>query len=369
MGGGVRDTSIDIEAHRAGAARCAHQEHATGRGVTMPKRVRWNAAVAATVMAAAAVMAATVMVAAPGAARAQAWPAKSIRMIVPYPPGGLSDVFARLIGDRLARVLGQSVVIDNRPGGNTIIGTQATAQAAPDGYTLLLTNGALSINQSLVGNLPYDLDRDLAPVIWLGESYGLMVVNGDLPAKTFPDFIRLARAKPGEIAVAVPGLGTNYRIALEQLKEIAHIDVAMIPYKGSAPAISDVIGGQVQAGIDSLVPLAPQVKDGKLLALAVLAATRTPDLPDVPTTAEVGFPDVVIYGYNAILVAAATPRPIIDRLNAAVNDVLGDPDTIARGRTLGLRIGGGTPEQLKRIMDQATQIYARVIKTANIKVD
>src|SRR6266481_3929547 len=137
---------------------------------------------------------------------AQTWPTKSIRLIVPYPPGGLSDVFARLIGDKLGRLLGQSVVIDNRPGGNTIIGTQATAQAAPDGYTLLLTNGALSINQSLVANLPYDLDKDLAPVVWLGESYGLIVVNDKVPARTFPELIALARAQPGKITVAVPGL-------------------------------------------------------------------------------------------------------------------------------------------------------------------
>src|SRR5260221_9344114 len=206
---------------------------------------------------------------------AQSWPTKSIRIVVPYPPGGLSDVFARLIGDKLARVLGQSVVIDNRPGGNTIIGTQATAQAAPDGYTVLLTNGALSINQSLVASLPYDLDKDLAPVVWLGESYGLIVVNDKVPARTFPELIALARAQPGKITVAVPGLGTNYRIALEQLKDITGVDLVLVPYKGSAPAISDVIGGQVQAGIDSLVPLAPQVKDGKLRALAVLRATLT----------------------------------------------------------------------------------------------
>jgi tripartite-type tricarboxylate transporter receptor subunit TctC len=328
----------------------------------MRKGLMWCAAVA---------MAAAM---APGGAHAQIspaqnWPAKSIRIIVPYPPGGLSDVFARLIGDKLARVLGQSVVIDNRPGGNTIIGTQATAQSAPDGYTLLLTNGALSINQSLVNSLPYDLDKDLAPVIWLGESYGLIVVNDKVPAKTFPDLIKLAKAQPGKIAVAVPGLGTNYRIALEQLKDATGVDLVLVPYKGSAPAISDVIGGQVQAGIDSLVPLAPQVKDGKLRALAVLAATRAPDLPEVPTTAEVGLPDVVIYGYNAILAPAATPRPVIEKLNAAVNEVLSDPDTIARGRALGLRIGGGPPQQLKQIMDKVTEIYAKVIKSANIKPD
>jgi len=331
------------------------------RGMTMRTAPMGRAVLAAAVAA--------VAVLAPAAAQAPVWPTKSIRLIVPYPPGGLSDVFARLIGDKLGRLLGQSIVIDNRPGGNTIIGTQATAQAAPDGYTLLLTNGALSINQSLVTNLPYDLDKDLAPVIWLGESYGLIVVNDKVPAKTFPELIRLARERPGQLAVAVPGLGTNYRIALEQLKDITGVDLVLVPYKGSAPAISDVIGGQVQIGIDSLVPLAPQVKDGKVRALAVLAATRTPDLPDVPTTAEAGLPDVVIYGYNAILAPAATPRPIIDRLNAAVNQVLGDPDTIARGRTLGLRIGGGPPEQLRETMNKVTEIYAKVITSANIKPD
>ena len=302
-----------------------------------------------------------------GVAHAQTWPTKSIRMIVPYPPGGLSDAFARLIGDKLGQILGQSIVIDNRPGGNTIIGTQATAQSAPDGYTLLLTNGTLSINQSLVANLPYNLEKDLAPVIWLGESYGLVVVNDKVPAKTFPDLIKLAKEKPGQLTVAVPGLGTNYRIALEQLKEITDINLTMVPYKGSAPAITDVLAGQVQAGIDSLVALAPHVKDGKLRALAVLSAARTPDLPDVPTTAEVGLPDVVIYGYNAILAPGGTPRAIVDKVNAAVNEVLAQPDTIARGRTLGLRIGGGSPEVLKQTIDKVTDIYARVIKSANIK--
>jgi tripartite-type tricarboxylate transporter receptor subunit TctC len=295
------------------------------------------------------------------------WPIRSIRIIVPYPPGGLSDVFARLIGDKLARRLGQSIVIDNRPGGNTIIGTQATAQSAPDGYTLLLTNGALSINQSLVDNLPYDLDKDLAPVIWLGESYGVLVVNGKLAAKTLPELVNLAKARPGKLSVGVPGAGTNYRIAIEQLKDITGIDVTVVPYKGSAPAISDVVGGQIDVEIDSIVPLAPQIRDGKIRALAVLTATRTPDLPEVPTTAEAGLPELILYGYNAILATSATPRPIINKINAAVNEVLVDPDTIARGRTLGLRIGGGPPEQLKNIMDKVTEIYAKVIKSANIK--
>src|SRR5260221_1964471 len=159
---------------------------------------------------------------------AQTWPAKSIRVIVPYPPGGLSDVFARLIGYKLGRLLGQSIVIDNRPGGNTIIGTQATAQSTPDGYTLLLTNGALSINQSLVPNLPYDLDKDLAPVVWLGEGYGIIVVNDKGPAKNLPELVRLAKERPGKPPDGAPGAGTNYPIPGKQINDITGHDVTLV---------------------------------------------------------------------------------------------------------------------------------------------
>jgi tripartite-type tricarboxylate transporter receptor subunit TctC len=303
----------------------------------------------------------------PDATHAQTWPTQSIRIIVPYPAGGLSDVFARLIAERLGQALGQSVVVDDRPGGNTIIGTQVTAQSTPDGYTLLLTNAALSINQNIVLNLPYDLRKDLAPVIYLGESYGLIVVTAGFKAKTLPEMIAMAKAAPGQYSVAVPGLGTNYRIALEQLKEIAGVDLLMVPYKGSPPAITDVIAGQVPIGIDSLVPLAPQVKAGRLRALAVLSTTRAPDLPDVPTTAEAGLPDVVMYGYNALLAPAGTPRAVIEKINAAINDILIQPDTIAQAQKLGLRLGGGPPEKLKETIDSVTATYARVVKAANIK--
>jgi tripartite-type tricarboxylate transporter receptor subunit TctC len=303
----------------------------------------------------------------PEAGSAQAWPTQPIRIIVPYPAGGLSDVFARLIADRLGQALGQSVVVDNRPGGNTIIGTQATVQAPADGYTLLLTNAALSINPIITLNLPYDLDRDLAPVIYLGESLGLIVMSGGVKASTLPELIAMAKAAPGKYSVAVPGLGTPYRMALEQLKQIADIDLLMVPYKGSPPAINDVIAGQVSIGIDSLVPLAPQVKAGRLRALAVLSTSRSPDLPDVPTSAETGLPDVVIFNYNALLAPAGTPGPVIEKLNAAVNAVLVQPDTIAQAQKLGLRLGGGPPDKLKATIARVSEVYARVSKAADIK--
>jgi len=205
---------------------------------------RWSIRLAACAIA---------FVTAAGTAQAQNWPTKPIRMIVPYPAGGLSDVFARLVGDKLGQILGQSIVIDNRPGGNTIIGTQATAQAAPDGYVLLLTNGALSINQSLVANLPYNLDKGLAPVIWLGESYGLIVVNDKVPARTFPELIALARAQPGKITVAVPGLGSgahallasmihqSKRIVLRDLRELEDGTFAAAVTVNGANVASDPI--------------------------------------------------------------------------------------------------------------------------------
>ena len=304
---------------------------------------------------------------APAAVVAQTWPTQSIRIIVPYPAGGLSDVFARLIAERLGQKLGQSVVVDNRPGGNTIIGTQATAQAAPDGYTLLLTNAALSINPIITLNLPYDLKKDLTPIIYLGESLGLIVVTANSKANTLPELIAMAKAAPGQYSVAVPGLGTPYRMALEQLKQVASVDFLMIPYKGSPPAITDVIAGQVPVGIDSLVPLAPQVKAGRLRPLAVLSASRTPDLPDVPSSAEAGLPDVVIYNYNALLAPAGTPAPVIEKINAAVNDILVQPDTIEQAQKLGLRLGGGPPEKLKATIDKVADVYARVAKVADIK--
>jgi tripartite-type tricarboxylate transporter receptor subunit TctC len=303
----------------------------------------------------------------PEAGHPQAWPTQTIRIVVPYPAGGLSDVFARLIADRLGQALGQSVVVDNRPGGNTIIGTQATAQAPADGYTLLLTNAALSINPIITLNLPYDLDRDLAPIIYLGESLGLIVVTESLKTSTLPELIAMAKAAPGKYSVAVPGLGTPYRMALEQLKQIAGVDLLMVPYKGSPPAINDVIAGQVSIGIDSLVPLAPQVKADRLRALAVLSTSRSPDLPDVPTSAEAGVPDVIIFNYNALLAPAGTPLPVIEKLNAAVNAVLVQPDTIAQAQKLGLRLGGGPPDKLKATIARVNEVYEHVAKAADIK--
>ncbi|HEY4140701.1 MAG TPA: tripartite tricarboxylate transporter substrate-binding protein [Pseudolabrys sp.] len=270
------------------------------------------------------------------------------------------------MSDRLQQKLGQPFIVEDRPGGNTIIGTQAVAVANPDGYTLLVGNAAVSINQNLVQKLPYDYRKDLIPVSHLGESYALIVVNPNFPAKTLPELIAAAKAAPGKYSTAIGGSGTNYGIAFEQLKEITGINLVMIPYKGTTPALNDVVAGQVPIFIDNLVPLAPQVKAGNIRALAVLSATRSPDLPDVPTTAEVGLPDVVVYAYNALFAPAGTPREIVNKLNAAVNEILADPEVIERSRLLGIKLGGGSPEKAKATIDKVTDIYADVIKKANI---
>lgn len=303
---------------------------------------------------------------APGAAWSQAWPSRPVRIMVPYPAGGLSDVFARLIADKLQQKFGQPFIVEDRPGGNTIIGTQAVVSANPDGYTLLVANAAVSINQSLVKNVPYDYRKALIAVSHLGESYALIVVNPEFPAKTVAELVALAKASPGKYSTAIGGAGTNYGIAFEQLKSVAGIELVMIPYKGTTPALNDVIGGQVPILIDNLVPLAPQVKAGKIRALAVLSATRSPDLPDVPTSAEAGLPEVVVYAYNALFAPAGTPSDIVTKLNTAVNEIVSEPDMIARATTLGMKLGGGSPEKARQTIDKVTETYARVIKEANI---
>jgi tripartite-type tricarboxylate transporter receptor subunit TctC len=305
---------------------------------------------------------------APWPAQAQTYPTKPVKLVVTYPPGGLTDVFARLISDKLGKALGQPVLVDNRPGGNTIVGTQAVVQAEPDGHTLLMAVAPLSVNHTLVEKLPYDYKKDLAPVIQLGDSYGVVAVHPSFPAKTLAELVEKAKKEPGRIPVALPGVGSSYRIVLEQLSEATGAKFQLVFYKGSSQSVMDVVAGHVPVSFDSLVALAPQIKSGSLRALAVLSSTRAPDLPDTPTTAEAGMPpDVVMHGYIGVMAPAGTPRPIIDQLNAAIEKILKEPDTIENARKSGLRLAGGSPEQFRAVMDKTTEVYAHVIKAANIK--
>jgi tripartite-type tricarboxylate transporter receptor subunit TctC len=310
-------------------------------------------------------LAATALIPLP--AQAQSWPTQPIKLVVTYPPGGLTDVFARLISDKLGKALGQPVLVDNRPGGNTVVGTRAVVDADPDGHTLLMAVAPLSVNHTLMEKLPYNYKTDLAPVIQLGDSYGLVAVNPSYPVKSLKELIDKAKAEPGKIPVAVPGVGSSYRIVLEQLSELTDTKYQIIVYKGSAQAAMDVVAGHVPVSFDSLVALGPHVKSGALRALAILSTTRSPDFPDLPTTPELGMPEAVMYGYIGVMAPGKTPRAIIDRLNAEINKILKQEDTIAQARQAGLRLVGGTPEHLRAVMDKTTEVYGHVIRSANIK--
>ena len=297
------------------------------------------------------------------------WPTRPIKIIVPYPAGDLSDIFARLISAKLAKAFGQLVLVENRPGGNSIIGSQAVAQADPDGYTLLVADAALSINPALVRNLPFDPATDFTPVIHLGESYDVVVVKSDVPVRTLSDLVEAGKARPGDYAVAVPGFGTSHRVALEQLKGLAGINLVTVPFRGSLPAINNVLAGHVPIGIDSLVPLAPHLRKGTVRALAVLGEGRAETLPDTPSAAEAGLPELTTHSYNVLVAPAGTPKPIINDINTTVNAILQQPETIERARVLGLRLRGGSPEKARSMIRDVSRTYARLIEATDMKAE
>lgn len=302
-----------------------------------------------------------------GAAGAADWPTKPIKLLVPFPPGGVTDAFARLVSGKLGDRLGQPVVVENKPGGATIIATREVVQAAPDGYTLLTGVTQLAINPPLRGNLPYDAKKDLVPIIFLGDAIGLVAVHKDYPAKTLADLLEMGKDPKTPVNVALPGVGSPYHVALEQINQVAGTKFVNISYRGSGQSINDVVGGHVPVTVDGITSLAPHVKDGTLRALAVLGPKRAPQLPDVPTTAELGFPDIVMETFIGLMAPTGTPQEIIDRINKEVNVILDEPSTKEQADKFGLRLVGGTPAEAAAKLDKSREYYARVIKAAGIK--
>ncbi|MEP4378687.1 MAG: tripartite tricarboxylate transporter substrate binding protein [Alphaproteobacteria bacterium] len=302
-----------------------------------------------------------------GVAHADDWPSKPITLIVPFPPGGVADVFPRLVTGKVGERLGQPIIVENRPGGATIIATREVVGAAPDGYKLLTGVTQLAINPPLRGELPYDEKKDLVPVIFLGDALGLVAVHKDHPAKTLQDLIDMGKDTSKTVNIALPGVGSPYHVALEQMNQVAGSKFVNISYRGSGASIKDVIGGHVPVTVDGIVTSAPHVKAGTLRALAILGPQRAPQLPDVPTTAELGFPDIVLKTFIGIMAPAGTPQAVIDRLNKEANAVLSEPSIQAEAVRLGLRIGGGTPEEAAAQLEGSRVYYDRVIKAAGIK--
>jgi len=300
-----------------------------------------------------------------GAALAQSYPTKPIRFIVGPGP----DVLARIIGQKLTDGWGQQVVVDQRPGAGGIIAADTVSKAVPDGYTLLLTTGAYTINATLYPKLPFNLERDFAPVSLLASISFLVVVNPSLPAKSMQDLIQLAKAKPGQLNCAHSGPGTTAHLGCEMLKKSAHIDIVSVPYKGTIPAVIDVIGGQAQLMFAVMQGGLPYVQSGKLRALAVTGAKRSAALPEVPTISEAGAAGADFISWNGVHVPARTPKSVIVKLNTELDRLLKLPEVRERMQTLGLDPAGGTPEAFAAFVKADIARWAKVIKETGVHVE
>jgi len=320
-------------------------------------------------LAVGALLAFSALAAAPMAG-AQAYPAKTIRIVVPFPPGGATDILARAVAQKLTDAWGQAVVVDNRPGAGGNIGSEIVAKAAPDGYTLEMgTVGTHAINASLYAKMPYDHVKDFAPVILVAGVPNVLVVNPSLPVSSVQELIAYAKANPGKLNFASSGNGTSIHLAGELFKVMAGVQMTHIPYKGSAPALQDLIGGQVQLMFDNLPPSLPQIKAGKLRALGVTSATRSPALPDTPTIAESGLPGFEASSWFGVLAPAGTPPAIIARLNAEIGAWLASAEAKEKMLALGANIGGGSPEDFARHIAAETAKWQKVVKASGAKVD
>jgi tripartite-type tricarboxylate transporter receptor subunit TctC len=301
-------------------------------------------------------------------ARAQSYPSRPVRWIVGFTPGGATDIIARLVGQMLSERLGQSFVIENRPGAGSNVATEAVVRAPADGYTILLVGPANAVNATLYEKLNYNFIRDIAPVASISREPNVMVVNTSVPAKTVPEFIAYAKANAGKINMASSGNGTSVHVAGELFKMMTGINMAHVPYRGAAPAVTDLLGGQVQVMFASMPSSIEYIRAGKLRALAVTTARRSAALPDIATVADFvpGYEASSVYGIGA---PKATPADVVDKLNKEVNAILADPKAKARLGDLGGTALAGSPADFGRLIADETEKWAKVVKFAGAKPD
>jgi len=316
-----------------------------------------------------AVAAFSILLASAGHSLAQGWPNRPIRMVVPYTPGGYTDLMARLVGQKISEALGQPIVFENKPGANAIIGTDVVAKAAPDGYTFGTVIAAHAVNATLNPKLPYDTLKDFTYVSLMSVAPLIMIAHPSLPANNVKELVALAKTKPGQLNFASSGVGAAAHLTMEMFKSRTGIEMQHIPYKGTAGALQDTVGGQINVMFDIVGPLMPQVRSGNAKAIVVTAKERIPAAPDVPTMAEQGVPDFVSGTWAGIIAPAGTPKEIVDRVAAEARKALADPAMKAKLAEQGIVAVGDGPDEFRVFVTDEIARWSKVITDAGIKME
>ncbi len=304
-----------------------------------------------------------------GTTYAQTYPSRPIKIVVPYPPGGFNDTLGRTLAAKFTEAWGQPAVVENKPGANTVIGVDFVAKSPPDGYTLLVVAFPFAVTPSLIRNMPYDTVRDFAPIALAAQSPNLLVVNPTLPVKSVGELIAAAKAKPEGLSYASTGNGSSNHISMELFKSLAGVKIVHIPYKGSAPAVTDLLGGQVHLMFDNVPNVLPHVKSGRLLALAQTGSKRSALVADIPTVAEAGVPGYEVIVWFGLVAPAGTPREVVQKLNAEVLRILAMPDVRERFLAQGVEPVGSTPEQFGDHIRVQMAKWAKVVADAGVKAE